>query len=227
MSKAVLKEKERQLQLLARKYCQNGPAKNAWDTNENLKLAWQHFLDILPKDATRTNCMQNFAEFVRKKPNQPDEWISFLNSPPFLKNLISIMKERADRNDRIQLQFERYPELKETKEKVKEKEPVLSSAAQGTTTTTITAAVPIAAAVINEKLSLQDEKERRIEEENEKVDMIWEGVVSPEDLNLLSFICVKCGRKGTLSESWKQTRKGDEGSTLFEKCRLCKRREKT
>lgn len=196
MSKTVLRVQELQWLKLAKKYTDPSVV-SAWESNTDLKAAWEHFLSILPKNTTRMGPAQSMLEFVRDHSSDIPALIKELKSPTFLQSLIPMMAERAARGERIEMMFARYNNLPPVDEK---------------------------AIAQQETLTVQRELQKY--NENEKVNKIFDSVLTREEQQQFKYKCAHCGRLGTIEDNSRQIRRSDEGSAQLEKCTICKARDR-
>jgi hypothetical protein len=163
-----------------------------WFKNKRLLKHYRKFCEILPKDY-RTIYMQIFDGFVASHPKDPDAWIKYLKSHKITEGLNSTQLIAAQRGERFAPIYNRQPPL------------VLDPA--------ILAAEP---------KTVEEQKEKRLNESKDRTDRIFSGVLTKAQADELSYKCSnkKCGKAGLKGRS-AQARKGDELNKITEQCPYC------
>jgi DNA-directed RNA polymerase subunit M/transcription elongation factor TFIIS len=192
MSKRILADQLQQFLHNLQTVSSHPSVAKEWTANSELAAEFDKLSDILPKGNTRSISLQMIDQFVIQNNTRPDLWLKYLKNADYCKDLISDMRKQAKKGKRIELLFERHPELK------------LDSNAMA-----------------SEPIGVQAQKEKKLEEAKKRTDDIFANDLSAAEMKDLSFVCEKCGVGGQIKTKTQQVRKGDEMPTIATKCKKC------
>jgi hypothetical protein len=73
-----------------------------WAGNADLIAARAHFFKIIGTNInTRSQCLLDAFNFIKRYATQPEKWTGYFQKPPFLKHCIPSMELLASREDEI------------------------------------------------------------------------------------------------------------------------------
>lgn len=194
MSKLVLQDQLIQFKQALRESSDTTCA-GEWDTNVTLKEEFDKFCAVLPKGSTRSIMLQMLDNYVQGNSNSPQKWIEYFQQHQYCDDLISSMRPLAQEGHRIELNFERHPEVK------------LNPA--------ILAAEPI---------GTLEQKKQRLQESKARTDVIFKDLLTEKENKELSYICSnpKCKQVGHIKQMPRHTSLGgDESGIIAERCSIC------